>query len=102
MWAACSAVNSTRHARAAEGPAGSAPEVSPGLEAAYWVLPKPADGVLLLTRALDTDRHFQPSAAVRAATERGTFDPELSLLTSLLSAGGLLGLAAWRLGRADC
>jgi hypothetical protein len=58
------------------------------------VLPKPADVVLLLDGVLQSDRHFQAPPAQQAMQK--AVDLELSLLTSLLFAGAVLGLAGRR------
>jgi ABC-type transport system involved in multi-copper enzyme maturation permease subunit len=92
FWALCSSIDVSRHAAAtAEGGAAKA---RPALEAAYWVLPKPADVVLLLDGVLQSDRHFQGPPAQQAMQK--AVDPELSLLTSLLFTGAVLGLAGRR------
>ncbi len=90
FWALCSAVDVRRHSAAADAPAAKAP---PAVEAAYWVLPKPADVVMLLDGVLQSDRHFQ--APAQQAMQKAV-DPELSLLTSLLFTGAVLGLAGRR------
>ena len=87
FWAVCSAVDVRRHTAMAEAPAKAPPTV----EAAYWVLPKPADVALLLDGVLQSDRHFQGPPAQQAMLK--ALDVELSLLTSLLFTAAVLGLA---------
>ncbi len=90
FWALCSAVNVCRQSGAIGGPEAKAPAA---VEAAYWVLPKPADLMLLLDGVLQSDRHFQGPPGQQALT---AVAPELSLLTSLLFTGAVLGLAGRR------
>lgn len=90
FWAVCSAVDVRRHTAAADAPA----KAPPAVEAAYWVLPKPADVALLLDGVLQSDRHFQGPPAQQAMLK--ALDVELSLLTSLLFTAAVLGLAGRR------
>jgi ABC-type transport system involved in multi-copper enzyme maturation permease subunit len=90
FWGLCSALDVSRHAAVAAGAA----QAPPAVEAAYWVLPKPGDVALLLDGALESDRHFQGTAAQRQMQK--VVAPELSLLTSLLFTGAVLGLAGRR------
>jgi ABC-type transport system involved in multi-copper enzyme maturation permease subunit len=91
FWALSSSIAVSRHAAVAgEAPA----KAPPAVEAAYWVLPKPTDVVLLLDGVLQSDRHFQGPPAQQAMQK--AVDPELSLLTSLLFTGAVLGLAGRR------
>jgi ABC-type transport system involved in multi-copper enzyme maturation permease subunit len=92
FWALCSSVDVGRHAVVAAG--GASEKAPPAVEAAYWVLPKPADVVLLLDGVLQSDRHFQGPPAQQAMQK--AVDPELSLLSSLLFTGAVLGLAGRR------
>lgn len=100
LWGVCAAVNLSRH-RAVAAPEGERPAAAPVVEAAYWVLPKPADLAHFLAEVLQSGKHFQEGAEVRAAAARNAIDVELSLLTSLLFAGALLGLASRRLVRME-
>src|SRR5262249_36932101 len=75
FWALCGLVSYRRnldHARAAGQTAGAAP----ALEAAYWVLPKPADVALLLGELVRSEEHFRTPGDLRPAT---AVDPELSI-----------------------
>ena len=93
FWALCSSIDVSRHAAVA---AGRVPETraQAAVQAAYWVLPKPADVVLLLDGVLHSDRHFQGPPRQQALEK--AVGPELSLLTSLLFTGAVLGLAGRR------
>lgn len=96
FWAACWAVNYARHT-ALNGGGGSGAV----LEAAYWLLPKPADLGLLLVNALDASVFFGQSPALQAVAKQTGLMPEVSLLTSCLLPVAALALAGWRLMRTD-
>jgi hypothetical protein len=98
LWALCASVN-YRHLVGRQGD-GGAPSACV-LEAAYWVLPKPTDVVLLLGEVLESGRHFQDRAELSQAMRTTRYNPGLSLLTSLLFAAAMVGLAGRRLGRID-
>jgi hypothetical protein len=100
FWSLCGSVNYQRNVAVAREQVTEGAAVAPGLELAYWVLPKPADVVLLLGELLRSERHFQPGGApgLRPAA---AVDPELSIATSLLFTAGVLGLAGWGLVRRD-
>ncbi|HEV3263860.1 MAG TPA: hypothetical protein VG013_43900 [Gemmataceae bacterium] len=71
-------------------------------EAAYWILPKPADQVMLLDQALQAGDHFDAlPRAFRVVLEHDAFHADLSLLTSLLFSVGLLAVAARQLVTTD-
>ena len=89
FWALCSSIDFRRNTAAARGEASA-----PAVEAAYWVLPKPADVALLVDDVLQSGRHFQGPAEQHALQK--AIDPDLSLLSSLLFTGAVLGLAGRR------
>jgi ABC-type transport system involved in multi-copper enzyme maturation permease subunit len=98
FWCLCSAVTFSRHAVVAQRLEGSqAPALSAAaegaLQAAYWVLPKPADLNLVLDEVLDGGKHFQGPPELRAVQKNRAFDPLMSLLTSLLFTGAVLAVA---------
>jgi hypothetical protein len=95
FWALCTTVN-FRHL-ADEGATPS----SPAAEAAYWVLPKPTDVVLLLGAVLESDRHFPEAPELERAVRSDRYDPGLSLLSSLAFTAAAVGLAGRRLGRLE-
>jgi hypothetical protein len=66
-------------------------------DAAYWILPKPADMVVMMHRLLEAGKHF----TLTTELETASFSPVSSLLTSTLFALAVLGLAAWRVERAQ-
>jgi len=85
--------------------AASLPPVSSFLtEAGYWMLPKPADMVIVLEHLLEAGKHFailSNSPAVLQVLEHGYWDPLLSLTTSLLFGVVMLILSARQLGQTD-
>ena len=88
FWLGCWALNYVRR----EGQAG------PFLEAAYWMLPKPADLGLFLVDVLGARDYF---AATPIAGAGGDVSPELTVLTSCLVPALALAVATWRLNRRD-
>jgi hypothetical protein len=98
FWALCSSVNYRHLAR----PAGEPPRGAAALgEAAYWVLPKPTDIVLLLGEVLQAGLHFQEPPELRLAMQGNRYRPDVSLLTSLVAAALIVGWAGHRLGRSE-
>ncbi len=106
FWFLCCAMNYGRHATVAQPYL--APETAPysallqtTVEAGYWILPKPADLLILSDQALEINTHFGTAPALEAVQRMGAFDPELSLFTSLLFTVALLGVAARQLVTTD-
>jgi hypothetical protein len=71
------------------------------IEAGYWLLPKPADLVILLDRALQADAHFFVQPEFAAVQAMHAFHPALSVLTSALFAAAVLAIAARELATTD-
>jgi ABC-type transport system involved in multi-copper enzyme maturation permease subunit len=90
FWGVCARVDAVHFA----SPPGLAP-----IDAVYWVLPKPTDCLVLMNEMLQTDKHFGTSALPEGQTP--ALVPELSILTSLLFAAGLLALGGLRFARQD-
>ena len=67
----------------------------------YWILPKPADLLILLDSALQSSEHFSPLPGFSAIQTLGAFDPVLSLCTSLLVPAAMLGIASHQLSATD-
>ncbi|RUL88236.1 ABC transporter permease subunit [Tautonia sociabilis] len=103
FWCLCFAMNRGRHLLVAS--AGSSGEVgSPfreAVELGYWILPKPADFVALLDRAMGAGDHFSTLAEVDAVGSLGAFHPGLSLAASAAFAAALLAAAAREFGTID-
>lgn len=104
FWALCWGMNYGRHAAltAAEDPtthvAGS---YSLALEAGYWMLPKPADFGYFLATAVEADRYFPLHKELKTAEKLEALSPELSVLSSLLFALVMLGIAGYEFVKAD-
>jgi ABC-type transport system involved in multi-copper enzyme maturation permease subunit len=105
FWALCLGVNYGRCALIAlpaVAPTASPPPAAAvwTLDAAYWALPKPADYVLALEGALETNRHqaaLSSAPEFRAALDKGAFAPGLSLLTAVGFTAVLCFLGSWQL-----
>jgi hypothetical protein len=106
FWLVCWGMNYGRHALvtlpALDSGATPLPTALTGMaEAAYWLLPKPADLGIVLERALDAGNQLGTVPAFEAVEKMGAFYPELSVLTSLLFAAGMLVVAARHLATLD-
>lgn len=108
FWAICLGVNYGRHAAVA------LPVLQPGGELSpltlslanlgYWLLPKPADMLLLLEKALDAGRlktTLSGLAEFQAVQSMGAFDPFLSILTTVRFVALAVDVAAYQLGKTD-
>jgi ABC-type transport system involved in multi-copper enzyme maturation permease subunit len=109
FWGVCWAMNLGRHMVVSLPwvvPDGaSLPTVSAFVtEAGYWILPKPADMVIILEQMLEAGRHFDTLSSqpwVREMQAHGYWDPMLSLISSLLFAVVMLVLSARQLAQTD-
>ncbi len=104
FWAFCYAMNYGRHAAVALPHVDS--HATPFanawiIEAAYWVLPKPADLILIMNQSLGAGEHFTLTEHFVAIQPQGAFQPLLSVLASLLFAMLVFVAAAWELERTD-
>ncbi len=70
-------------------------------ELAYWISPKPIDAGLMLFNALGAGNHFAKPEIFRLLESGRVFSPELSILSSVLFAVVLLGVAAHQLEGTD-
>jgi len=70
-------------------------------ETAYWIFPKPIDAGLILFNTLDAHHHFAKPAVFRLLESWQAFSPPLSILSSLVATGALLGLSAHELNGTD-
>ncbi len=101
FWVICWGTNFGRHAvevHALEGMTSTGRTV---LEISYWTLPKPADMNLNLYYALQAKGFSAGSPELQKLKEQGKFQPELSLLASLLFAVAMLAIAARELQTTD-
>lgn len=71
------------------------------VETGYWILPKPADFGLLLVDILRAEHFFALPPVLKTAQAQSGFQPELSVLSSLLFSAVLLIIAAREFAAAD-
>jgi hypothetical protein len=67
------------------------------LDVGYWIMPKPLDLMMILDNALGAGEHVQTIPELEQVQRMGLFYPELSVLSSILAAAVILGIAAWQL-----
>jgi hypothetical protein len=97
FWLLCWGLNFGRHAVLLSPEMQGMPGVTHFLmEAAYWIMPKPADLGVLLFDALEAENYFARALNVKALQARDAFHPELSVLSSLAFTGVVLGAAAYQ------
>lgn len=94
FWLLCWGTNFTHHRVVGADVPGLAPAAALLLEVGYWVLPKPLDLSGVFFEAMRARDYSAPVPELEAVKGRGGFHPELSVLTSLLFAAGVLALAA--------
>jgi hypothetical protein len=107
FWFLCWGMNYGRHAVVALEPspaATSADQVAPQqtlsplvrwtTEAGYWALPKPADLGILLYHAMHAESFARELSVFEMVEQRNQFNPQLSVLASLLSTLLILAVAA--------
>jgi ABC-type transport system involved in multi-copper enzyme maturation permease subunit len=94
FWLLCWAVNATHHHLAANDVAGVTAASALLMDVGYWVLPKPLDMSGIFFDAMGGADYSAPVPELAAVKAKGLFFPELSVLTSLLFATGILALAA--------
>jgi ABC-type transport system involved in multi-copper enzyme maturation permease subunit len=103
VWLVCFATNYAYHAAATR------PMLEPGapssprafhwaLDTAYWILPKPADLVALLDRALQAQAHF---TGIPGATSSQPLSICFTVATSAAFAAVMLGIAIQQLNKTD-
>ncbi len=99
FWLVCFAMNTARDSivtlPASDQKAAKMGErVRPLVEAGYWILPKPADLVVVLDDAIRGHEHFTMQPELSAIKDRPEFHPVLSILSSLAFAALTIGLAS--------
>jgi ABC-type transport system involved in multi-copper enzyme maturation permease subunit len=106
FWLVCFGINYGRHA-AVTLPA-LAPSLPPhsrtfsaAVEVGYWVMPKPADMIMLLDQSLNAGEHFANLPELEAVQKTDWFNPDLALLTSVLFSVAMLAVAARQLGKTE-
>lgn len=106
FWFLCWGTNYGRHAVVAlphlnREIAPLSPWLRDAVEVGYWALPKPADLSLILSRAVDAERHFAAVPEFETVQRIHRFHPVASVLSSLAAAGLILAAAARRFAWID-
>src|SRR5207244_2019235 len=109
FWMLCMAMNYARDAAVAlPQMAPAAPSLSPLtfalVEAAYWILPKPADLIMILEHALNARAHMATLSGApefAGAVQSGAVDFAAALFTTMLFPIALLFCAGRQLGNTD-
>jgi ABC-type transport system involved in multi-copper enzyme maturation permease subunit len=101
FWLLCWAVNMTHHHINAVEVKGLTPVSAFLIDAGYWGLPKPLDMSGLFFDAMKAGDYSTPIPELAAVKAKGQFHPELSVITSLLFAAGILGLAVYEFRTMD-
>ena len=105
FWALCWGLNYGRHALATAAYETPGSVISSRMtwlaDAAYWLLPKPADLGMLLFDKLDADNYFGRLLDVSALQHAGHFSFELSVLSSLAFTAYLLVASARQFATTD-
>lgn len=105
FWALCWGLNYGRHALATAAYETPGSAISQGMvrlaDAAYWLLPKPADLGMLLFDKLDANNYFGRLLEASALQHAGFFSLELSVLSSLAFMAYLLVASARQFAATD-
>lgn len=106
FWIVCFLVDFGRHSVAALADDAPTAAVIPIgfvslLETLYWVLPKPADLVMIQDALIGAAKHFSEQPALERASLSGAFSPADSIATSLAFSAALMGIAAYSFHRQD-
>lgn len=101
FWILCWAMNFTHLRVAGMGVEGLTPTAGFLVDAGYWTLPKPLDMSGIFFDALRAKDFSVPVPEMEAVKQKGLFYPELSVLTSLLFAVGILSVAAYEFRHTD-
>jgi|SRR5579883_71192 len=101
FWLLCWAVNMTHLHTIAVEVQGLTPASTFLLDAGYWVLPKPLDMSGIFFDAMKARDYSTPIPQLEIAKAKGQFYPELSVLTSLAFAVGILALAVYEFRTMD-
>jgi ABC-type transport system involved in multi-copper enzyme maturation permease subunit len=101
FWVLCWAMNFAHHHAVGLEVPGVTPSSSALIEAGYWALPKPLDMSGIFFDAMNAGTHTEPIRELEAVKEKGKFFPELSVLSSLVFAAGILGIAVYEFRKTD-
>jgi ABC-type transport system involved in multi-copper enzyme maturation permease subunit len=108
FWAICFGMNYGRHAAVA------LPDMVPGaklpafssafIELGYWVIPKPADILMVLEDVMEAGSEKATLSQIpefHKMRKRGAFDPVASLFSSFLFAAVILAISGMHLAKTD-
>ena len=101
FWLLCWAMNFTHHCVVGAQVQGLSPAAGFLIDAGYWTLPKPLDLSGLFFDAMKAKAYSVPVPEFEAVKARGKFYPELSVLTSLGFALGVLAVGAYEFRKMD-
>ncbi|MCE9534079.1 MAG: ABC transporter permease [Planctomycetes bacterium] len=101
FWVICWGLNFGRHAVEVYQLPGMTPVGRTVLEVSYWTLPKPGDMSLILFDALKASGFSAGVQEFHKLKNEGKFQPELSLMASMLFAVVMLAIAARELETTD-
>ncbi len=101
FWILCWAMNMTHHHVVGFDVKGMTPSSKALVETGYWVIPKPLDMSGVFFYAMKAENYSTPVPQLSAVKDKGLFRPELSILASLLFAGGLLAIAGYEFRKTD-
>jgi ABC-type transport system involved in multi-copper enzyme maturation permease subunit len=101
FWFVCWGANFGRNLIALGALEGRGGTLHWGAEITYWILPKPMDLNLILFQSLRAEGYFRQALDATALAQSGAFVPVLSVLTSVLIGGILLGLSAYQFEQTD-
>jgi len=101
FWVMCWGMNFAHHHMVGLQVPGIAQSSSFLIEAGYWALPKPLDMSGIFFDAMKASTHIDPIQELEAVKEKGKFYPEMSVLTSLVFAAGILGIAVYEFRKTD-
>jgi ABC-type transport system involved in multi-copper enzyme maturation permease subunit len=101
FWLLCWAMNFTHHRVVGFDITGLSSMSMYLIEMGYWTLPKPLDMNGIFFDALQAHQFSTPVSELTAIKDKGAFHPELSVISSLAFAAGILALAAYEFGTTD-
>jgi ABC-type transport system involved in multi-copper enzyme maturation permease subunit len=101
FWFTCWGINFGRYLLVLRWADDMAGPMAWAWEFLYWLLPKPVDLVTIQFAAQQTEGYFTSVLDVKALHASGAFQPELSVVSSLLFAAGTLVLSILWFRRTD-
>ncbi len=101
FWVICWGMNFGRHAVEVHAMQAMTPAGRTVLEISYWILPKPADMNTILFDALNASGFSAGMQEMAKLKKEGKFQPELSVLASMIFAVVMVGISARELRATD-